>query len=465
MSLAINYTLPAGRGKQRPIETPAILRGPLKSAKQAYSAFSALALNQMIEARTVTTDTARALLALDSQNYMQDVFVCWVDAFGETDPNETAVAFKKSLYWHLQRSTAPESSVLVNAIDKGIIASQSQTEIDIPDGNTLLLLEFYARAGHAGIAQFEKFSAFSEMAQDIPEHLRLEFTKALWLDIQILKRRMRMLGIVDLDVSKPGGFPTQLDEIRGNAVERIKAGLEPKLHSGQLISIGTSMDRGDFAAARQTYLDILERNKETLMDSKRSYHNKEDAIDRLGKIGDRTTLKAIGKGAKLFRPSIASKAINFLAEMKDVKRLKRALKHRSSRVRGIAAMHLIDILKLKDGDRYYKQYYAYSRAGFRRWKEASYMGPAAYPALSKLMLARQPHKWAIGYFGRLGQIDELKIDVIAILERILERDISIEHEKTEWRDRKKRAASAILALEKPATGSTRRVGLEAYISS
>ncbi|MBN2057684.1 MAG: hypothetical protein JW782_02690 [Candidatus Saganbacteria bacterium] len=87
---------------------------------------------------------------------------------------------------------------------------------DISD-NGLLLFEFLARAGQAGLAQFNKFSDWSqqlvfdeETCRDLSEPVRDEYRKALWLEMRLIERQIGLPAFnADLEkfsLGSPGGL-------------------------------------------------------------------------------------------------------------------------------------------------------------------------------------------------------------------------------------------------------------------
>jgi len=128
----------------------------LSSTQKDFLSFTVYSLKQMVAAGTVSAETAWSLFYWQLNS---------IERVEEDNYSGMRHAFMQEVYMR----TAAEGREAV-----------SKT----PD---LLLFEFYARAGEAGIAQFERYESWAEglTSYTEPEGLKEDYAKALWLGMRI----------------------------------------------------------------------------------------------------------------------------------------------------------------------------------------------------------------------------------------------------------------------------------------
>jgi len=139
-----------------------------------YLSFTVYSLKQMVAAGTISADTA------------------WSLFYGEWGKinNVIKINFKN------------QRKALIRQVRKLI------GEDNLPKGLSLQEFEFYARAGRAGLAQYERYGKWAKniifdrsTCKDMQKAVKSEYRKALWLEMRIIEGQVGMRGLND-DIGK-----------------------------------------------------------------------------------------------------------------------------------------------------------------------------------------------------------------------------------------------------------------------
>jgi hypothetical protein len=160
----------------------------LPQPRRDYLSFTVYSLKQMVAAGTVSAETAWGLF-----NWS------W-NRIGEVS-DENFKGMREAFF----RETLRHSNPVIS---------------EKPD---LLRFEFYARAGEAGLAQYERYGEWATklvFSSTTPEHLKDEYRKALWLEMRIIEDRMGVSSLNE-DVRQfvfdiRGEHNSDRNEVRGS---------------------------------------------------------------------------------------------------------------------------------------------------------------------------------------------------------------------------------------------------------
>ena len=140
----------------------------LNPLRRSYLSFTLYSLKQMMAAGTISAETAQFLFSSE-----------W-ERIEAVEGNEAfrgmRVAFNQQL--------------------RSLIGDDETSR-----GMSLLQFEFYARAGVAGLKQFERFSPwaasliFDEAAKELTPEQKEEYRKALWLEMRLIEERTGLPGL------------------------------------------------------------------------------------------------------------------------------------------------------------------------------------------------------------------------------------------------------------------------------
>jgi hypothetical protein len=165
----------------------------ISSLQKDYLSFTVYSLKQMVASKIISAETAWILF------YGQ-----W-GSIGRVD--ETSFGRMRSAFWTETRSLVNNGGT---------------------SGPSLLEFEFYARAGTNGLAQFEKYNEWAnniefdpETCRDMPEAVRQEYKKALWLEMRIIEGQVGISGL-NKDVERfkydqeNGSYDSKTNEVKGS---------------------------------------------------------------------------------------------------------------------------------------------------------------------------------------------------------------------------------------------------------
>ncbi|MFA5839964.1 MAG: hypothetical protein WC890_04835 [Candidatus Margulisiibacteriota bacterium] len=138
------------------------------STQQQYLSFTVYSLKNMLAAGTISAETAWTMFE-GEWNHLDQV-------------EEGNFAGMRRTFWQQARSTMGDSAQTV--------------------GRSLLEFEFYARAGQAGLAQFERYGQWAEAllfdqetCRDMYVDVKDEYRKALWIEMRMIEGQVGIQGM------------------------------------------------------------------------------------------------------------------------------------------------------------------------------------------------------------------------------------------------------------------------------